>query len=169
MSLSIYMAGCPDGEMDGASDGVLDGASEGSALGVSDGKALGVADGVALGRSDGMSLGTSDGMELGASDGTSDGNELGVSDGIELGRSDGVALGALVVGESKSISWSPSSTIKVSAPITTKSKRTDETVNLSSLKASIHKVLFPLVDRYGSAWYCASSLPLMAYGTECSV
>ena len=174
---SLYTTGCPeddcgdDGANDGESDTVADGVSDGTELGASDGKALGVADGVVLGASDGIALGTSDGIELGASDGTSEGMLLGTSEGIELGRSDGNALGALVVGASKSTSVSlpVSSTMKLSAPITIKSKRTDATVNLSSLKASIHIVLFPLVDKYGSAWYAPSSFPLIVYGVECSV
>ena len=148
----------------------MDGVSDGTVLGVSDGKTVGKADGVVLGVSDGMALGTSDGIELGASEGTSDGIALGISDGIELGRSDGVALGALVVGVSTSTSTAvpTDSTAKLSSPITNKSNRTDTTVNLSSLKASIHIVLFPLVDKYDSTWYDPPSFPLIAYGTECS-
>jgi hypothetical protein len=130
----------------------VDGVSDGNALGVSDGKTLGVADGNALGESEGSALGASDGIELGASDGTSEGKTLGTSDGMELGRSDGNALGALVVGTSisTSVSFPTASTMKLSAPTTSKSNRTDATVNLSSLKASIHIVLFPFVAKYGS-------------------
>lgn len=177
----LYTTGCPDkvGNDDGKSDRVVDGLSDGIALGPSlgdtDGVVLGEADGIALGTpegeelgvSEGMELGasdgTSEGIELGASDGTSDGIELGVSDGIELGRSEGDALGALVVGTLESISVSPCcSTMKALAPITNKSSRTDTTVSLASLKASIQIVLFPLVAKYGSGWNCPSSFPLIA-------
>ncbi len=162
-----YKVGDDDGRSDGVVDGLSDGIALGPSLGDADGVVLGEADGIALGTSEGMELGasdgTSEGMELGASDGTSEGIELGVSDGIELGRSDGDALGALVVGTLESSSpCCSTATLKASAPITNKSSRTDTTVSLASLKASIQIVLFPLMAKYGSGWHCPSSFPLIA-------